>query len=268
MKVRNLSLLLLLTVGCSTNLPNPQLLDRLRVLAIVTDTPEVLPGAAVSLQLLVSDVRGGGRALSYTAEACTDPGLAYGVEPSCDHDAAKQTLASTAIALTPPQYTDLIPAFSVAVPSDLPDPFNGANYLVLVTVTSSDGEDTSAYRRIRVSGATKTPKNQNPSLTGFAAEDGITPIATLPTVQTKLRATPSPTATETYSYLKPDGSFETRTENTTLRWYASTGGLDANILTPTSPVEFTPSSNLNYAPFIITIISDERGGTSFLRLDP
>jgi hypothetical protein len=247
----------------------------MRVLALTTSTPEVLPGAAVSIQPLLSDVRGAGRSLTYTVVACTDPGVAFGNQPDCEHDSDRQSLGPFNATLTAPYYTELQAAFSITIPASLfttqrtnPfDQFNGAQYLVRVVVTASDGSTTSAFRRIRVSGAPKLPKNSNPSITAILGSSGQT-LSTVPNESMLLTAQLASSAAESYLYLKTDGTTETRTENLTVAWYTSEGSLDSNRLAPDSPNQYSVATSPSYPTFLVVVATDDRGGSSFLRLTP
>ncbi len=267
--------ILLFGSSCANDLPKAQVLDRLRVLALIATTPEVLPGATVTVTPVVSDVRGAGRALSYTVEACYDPGLDYGADVSCSHDTAKVTVGATAVTLTAPRYTQAVTTFNITVPSalfttaqvDALTQFNGANYLVIFTLTAADGEIEQVFRRIKVSGASKISKNQNPSLTGFKKSDG-TAVAALPTEETALLAVAPSTAAEAYSELNTNGSFEARTETLTVSWFASEGLPELTLQAIDSPNTYAPATTPTYSPFVAAVVRDERGGAGVLLLTP
>jgi hypothetical protein len=262
-----LALALTTTTACSNDLPKPQLLDRLRVLALVADQPEVSPGGSVTIEPFISDVRGGGRAMSYTVEGCRDPGLDYGAGVSCEHDSAKQSLGPTAVTLTAPRYTNAAPTFSITVPAtlfadaktDTRSQFNGANYLVIFTLTAADGEVERAFRRIKVSGATKVAKNANPTFSGFTDENGTT-VTSLPTAEVSLLSTAGAGSDEQYTELKLDGTTETRTETLTVSWFASEGELADAVQAVGRAVKYTPATSTTYSHFIIAVVRDERGG--------
>jgi hypothetical protein len=264
-----LALVLLGATACSNDLPKPQVLDRLRVLALTANTPEVLPGATVTITPFVSDVRGAGRALSYAVEACRDPGLDFGAGVSCAHDTAKQTVASTSVTLTAPRYTQAVTSFNITVPAtlfadaltDAVSQFNGANYLVIFTLTAADGEVERVFRRIKVSGATKTTKNTNPSISGITTDAGVA-VTTLPAAETTLLVTAPASAAESYTELNSDGSTETRTENLTVSWFASEGLPENATVALARGNKYTPASTTTYSPFLIAVLRDERGGVA------
>lgn len=82
-----LTLIIFLT-GCGSNdLPQYSKLDRLRVLAITTPTPEVQNPAAgvlnVDVTPYLSDVDGSGD-LTLIFQTCLDPGTSLGAPPSCE----------------------------------------------------------------------------------------------------------------------------------------------------------------------------------------
>ena len=68
-------------------------LSELRVLALKADLPEVTAGATVTITPIVSDIVNSG-ALTFTANACLDPGVAFGARPTCEGSLSKQILAT------------------------------------------------------------------------------------------------------------------------------------------------------------------------------
>lgn len=272
-----LPFLWLLGLGaCSNDLPKAQLLDRLRVLALIANNPEVSPGGTFTLSALISDVRGGTRTLSYTLEMCRDPGLDYGATAACDHDTAKQTLASTAVTFSharrteavtiPGTYTVPATLFTDAK-TDTLSQYNGANYLVIFTLTASDGEVEKVFRRIKVSLATKPVKNTNPTLTGITLDTGAAQT-TVPTTEKSLLVTASGASAEAYQELETTGAFESRTETLVVSWFASEGLLETATVALATANKFTPATTLTYPSFLIAVLRDERGGSGFLMLTP
>ena len=83
--MKNLFLLsLFLLMSCSDDKFNRvEELQGFRILGITATAPEVAPGGASTLQLIVSDLNGGGRTISGTTKSCIDPGISLGASVSC-----------------------------------------------------------------------------------------------------------------------------------------------------------------------------------------
>ena len=110
--------------SCSnSSFPSASQLGPTMILSLQLSPPEVNPGATVTLTPLVSDLNGGGRALTYTIEACPDPGIAQGATPTCDTSPNLVTVASNQplTGLTSPTYTGTGPTASITVPSNTLD---------------------------------------------------------------------------------------------------------------------------------------------------
>lgn len=267
MKLHALSAALLATLlgSCGNDeLPKYQLLDRLRVLALKADLPEVAPGASVTLTPLVSDPLGGSRTLTYNVETCLDPGVGIGADVSCAHDPTKTT-QSGSISFADARRTAVAPTFTITVPATVfsgrsaLDQFNGVAYLVLYRVSAAGGEATSSFRRIVAT--TRAMKNANPLL-GQITVDGSA-ISSLPATEKALKATISAGA-ETFDVKGQDGSLRSRAETLTLTWFINEGELkyartqadSTNLYTP-------PASPSALGPFLVVVLRDDRGGVDF-----
>ena len=154
------SVFVLLSSCSNPDLPVYSHLDSLRVIALIANLPEVNPGASVTITPYISDSTGAGRALTYSAVACLDPGIAAGLAATCTGSSSAVVLASsqpvTAL-LAAQSYTGSVNSLSVTVPANILngkiaiDIYNGINFLVAYQLSASDGTTTSAFRRIKVS---------------------------------------------------------------------------------------------------------------------
>lgn len=264
----------LFLVSCgNSDLPKYYSLDSLRILAILPANPtqaEVSAGDTVGLQILMSDTRGGGRALTYSAEACFDPGVGAGADPSCAGSLTKVTLATNQSLTLPaaPNYTGVVsPAglSAITIPSTIlanrsaADQYNGVAYLVTVQLRASDGTQVSAFRRIVVSN--KSTKNSSPTLTQILS-NGVS-LTAVPTGAVSL--TTNATGTETFLVQQSNGTLSSSTEALQITWFVSDGKLSytrtigsaANTFTPPSPVP-TGRNVLVYA-----VVRDGRGGVAY-----
>lgn len=264
-----LGLLVLASCGRS-DLKDVALLGDLRVLAMVINTPEVAPGATVNVTPFVTDLNGGGRTLTYSAESCIDPGLANGAELTCAGRPDRLILATdVALPLAGPNYTDVAPTLAVTVPANILDnrgpivAANGYAYLVFYTVKAADGATARAFKRIFAS--TRTPKNQNPTIAGLTI-DGAAPT-TLPTGAPKLLLSLAPGSIETFTQLDTTGAPLSKTEEPLVSWYVTDGELERAQDIVTESIEWTTPTS---APAgrnvqLIAVVRDRRGGDAVFR---
>ncbi len=267
--------LLLLTACSNKDLPKYNHLDSLRVLALLIDTPEVNPGDAVVITPWISDTNGAGRALTYTAAACLDPGISYGATPTCEGSASKVSIASgsaiaglnagnlytgavNTLAVTTP-VTGII--FAAHRPIEL---YNGVAYIVTYTVSASDGTKVDSFRRIIVSDPSKVTKNANPTVTQILA-NGIE-IAAYPGTAVNLQAVYGAGSAESYVAKKDDGSIGGLgtdvglTESLTTTWFISSGATDFIRTIGDGITLFTPDSSTPAVSRFIAVTHDNRGG--------
>jgi RNase H-fold protein (predicted Holliday junction resolvase) len=240
--------------GCSSNgLPEYTKLGGLRVLTLISEPPEVSPGATVAITPLLSDIAGLGRALTYTALACADPGVGYGARASCATSTSKVELAQGTLNLAAPNYTGAGTTFNVTVPNDVLQRYSaqtqavGIPYLVTYEIGAADGSRVQAFKRIIVSPSTKSTKNQNPSTPSILAS-GVT-LSTLPSQKSEMTVSLAGTvdATLTTTWFLSDGTFQ--------RY--RTSGSDS--------LSYTPPSELpkDHSVVITIVVRDKYGGASY-----
>ena len=272
LRLLNILLFMALTSACSeNNLPVYVKLEGLRVLALVSDKPEVNPGGSFTITPYVSDVLGSGRALTYTAEACLDPGVSYGATPTCLGSATRVVIATNqaVTGLGSPNYTGATNSIGpITTPSSAiafaarttVDQFNGVTYLVTYDVTSSDGKSVSAYKRILISN--KTSLNANPTLSDLLANDAS--LSSLPAGQVALKASFPSASRETYSVMESSGSLTSQMESLVTTWFYTDGETKFFRTTNTDTTTYTPPgerpSGRNV--LIIGVLRDERGGAA------
>lgn len=265
MKIFFLSVFLL--VSCSDdNFQKVEELDSFRVLGIVATAPEVAPGGSTTLQLLVSDVKGGATRAPFTAnfESCLDPGISSGAPVTCDFDPTKvsgtvniNTNALGAANL----YSGLTGSINVTVPASIfagrsaREQSNGVGYITIVNFIV-DGEPIRAFKRVI---ATNRPPNNNPSISSVTVNGGALRKPSKGDEFNAVTSTP-----ETFDFINVDGSTNNRAEQTELAWYVSQGKLSRPKSSPEEEVEYLddpPADPL----LILTLIRDERGGLGFFR---
>lgn len=260
----------LILSGCGKgNFAEYNQLGSLRVLALHVNQPEVSPGASVTLTPVLSDIVGAGRALSWKAEGCIDPGVGFGAAPSCARALDRKDLGSGAVApaLVPPAYTQAVAHFSVTVPTDIllnrntVDQTNGVAYLVTYQVSASDGTMVNAFKRIIASN--RTQKNTNPTILDVLNRG--TSLSALPTESTSLSIRLQGGSTESYSALTTDGQEVIRSETLITTWFVSDGNFEkvrvlADSENPYSPPSIAP---IGHSVVIVPIVHDGRGGDHF-----
>jgi hypothetical protein len=267
MKIYSL-VLLLLAISCGDDrVKKVEILEDFRILAAVTNKPEVSPGETANLQLFISDVKGGGRVITGTTVACIDPGISFGAKVNCDHDPSAQsdtyTIDTNALDVPNGLYTGLATdTLNVTVPLNIftgrgsRDQFNGVGFIVIFNFTV-DGRNISTFKRITATN--RGTFNSNPagstillngSSIGSAPEDGD-----------DLEATSS--APEFFDYQTIDGVTENREEKLAVAWYITQGELTK----PKSNVGESTSykgKKSTASSAVIAIIRDERGGVDIV----
>ncbi len=263
-------------ISCTKgNLPKFNQLEGIRVLAFQTNTPEVNPGATVTLNPIVSDIQA--TSLTYTANACIDPGISYGADPNCESNPTKIVLA-TNVALTIPgaaeSWTGLADSLNVTIPIDAiifagrsaQETYNGVSYLVDYSLTNNLGQTVKSVKRILVSDSAKTSKNQNPITTQvFANGAAMTALS----LSSKLNLTTDLTLASAESYILKNSNLvdQPQTEKLTTTWFVTDGetkyfrsvDLDSN--------EFTAPAQapVGRAFYLLALTRDDRGGVSLVK---
>jgi len=245
--------LALAACGCTGKLPPPSLVDRFRVLAVRAEPPEVQPGAAAALDLLIVDpyAPAEGRPRSFlwlacatpsgtSAAACaqfaTDPsaalpGVATGdlTISSCDDQAGSLTggglcligMNETAAYVPPADFlvagdeSRVVTLFVAAATGDT-DAISCVMQMVNEGSMATDCQV--SYKRLTVSSST-TP-NQNPGLATVTLDDAELPDGDVTTVgpgKHVLTATAVDGSAEAYT----DTKGTAQTETLLLSWYVA-----------------------------------------------
>ena len=266
----------IILVGCSDDkLPQFNQLNKIRVIALTTPTPEVNPGDTVTITPVVSDITA--TTLKDSVRVCIDLGVSYGVTPNCDNNLSTLSVHSQR-SLTLPglaeSWTGAADTFTVTVPSEPVifahrsevEKYNGVNYLVEYTLENSSGEKLQAFKRIVVSSTLKTDKNTNPVATDIFA-NGVS-MTTLPLAQKINLATDVNSGTaQSYQLKNSAGLLVNQTELITVTWMITDGetkyfrseiGQDNEYTTP----EASPSGRSAY---VFAVVRDDRGGVTVVK---
>ena len=246
---------LLFLSACSDNtLPKYTVIQGLRVLALVSDAPEInFDGASftpstVNIMPIVSDLYGSGRTLNYNLEWCLDLGIALGATPTCVGNPTRKILVtdqavSTTATFLAPNYTGSLGAnavdFSAATAPSLAIinqkfsvsssaiQYNGLALIVVYEIypSGSPAQKISSFKRIIFSSAAKAAKNNNPS--GLEIRKDGTEISALPSVESTMEAYLPAVQAESYSLMNSDGSLTSKTEALDTTWFL-TGPADVD----------------------------------------
>lgn len=266
----------LLLLSCTNqNLPKYNTLDRLRIMALVAQPPEVNPGATVTITPLVSDLQET-IALTYSAFSCLDLGISFGAEPTCTGNPSTITLSSGTISTLnlAKAFTGVADTVSITIPDQQTmlgsrsaiQQFNGVAYIFEYVLQNSSGEEIRAIKRIAVSDTSKTNKNTNPTSADLLF-NGAAVTTTMPlgiTVSASVSFTGSPT--ESYTRMNSSGGLTSEAEEVITTWFITDGkmkfqrtlGLDANEYS-------TPAQNpTGRDSYLIGVSRDGRGGSGYI----
>jgi hypothetical protein len=259
-----------LWTGCTKDtFPKYIELNDLRVIALQTATPEVVPGTLLTIDPYVSDINNTAP-LTFIAEGCVD--ISYGAEPSCNGNPTMVSLGTgSAGTLSGPTFTGSLTSFNATIPAAIlvgrsaAETYNGVNYLITYAITNAQGKTVKSFRRIIVSDPSK-PKNSNPTVPAVFA-NGVSLGLLAPGVAHEMTMTFGASSAETYNRMKTDGSMTTVTEELTTTWFITDGLMkfyrtsvaDVNAYTTPESYPTTRSS------FILVVVRDGRGGLSLLQ---
>lgn len=271
-----------LTLSCSdSKLPKYVELQDLRILTLIADTPEVDPGASVTITPVISDINET-TSLSFEAYGCIDPGVSLGAKPTCEGNTTKTLLGqgtiTTASSLDMAQnFTGSAPSFTATMPSNVVmfsqrssvDQYNGVSYLITYKISNTAGKSVESFRRILVSNKNASDKNTNPAINnilsqGAALGNNALPVAGKFTLQVELGAN----AQQIYPFKKADESIENRVEEITTTWFITDGSLKYFRSTNQDTNEFTAPESLPSIrkSFLISVSRDSRGGVAIKRI--
>jgi hypothetical protein len=268
-KIYALSFCLLLSACGDDNFKKYVELGELRVLGLVASSPEVNPGVNVTITPWISHVNNTGT-LRFSWQACVDPGISFGATPSCEGNPTATTIQSADVTIlgAGDTFTGAADGFTVAVPGTIllgrsaTDSYNGVNFLVIYKLTDSTGKAVTAFKRIVVTEATKTPKNQNPTITDVLA-DGL--VFSSLSAATKYNLSSQLSNPEAYSQKRTDGSLVARVETLQSTWFYTEGEVKyyRTLNTETNDYTTPQSFPVGRASFVILSVRDGRGGQSF-----
>jgi hypothetical protein len=290
-----LLLLVPLLAGCpigNNKYPKPRdlkpgwLIDRLRVLAIKAEPPEITPGEEARFEALVVDPKGVSGAIVWIACEPDDEGnTSYGCGLNADFDFTEATPEELAEAgfigfepLIPARYLSRSDALDNLEGNERTE---GVQVLIQIAVLPEEAMEEGfeggafdfnevevAYKRLIVSEA-PTP-NHNPEIANFLI-DGVPvdPDAVVevdPEQQYEVGAQLAEGTVELYTYEDEDGAQEEREEQPYIRWYTDAGDMleDATLYPYLDATWEAPAADAEQvAGTWWAVIRDRRGGISW-----
>lgn len=263
-------------------------IDKLRVLAVRADPPEILPGETATFTALVTDPDGESGAIVWLACPPDDNGgIGFGcsIDPSFDFtNATPDDLAAAGFI----GFEPLIPAVYTA-PADLLDGLDefqqrdGEYVLVQIAVLPKalldegfDGasfdfnELEAGYKRLVVS--TETQPNHNPVVSALLVDGVAIPEGTVVEVDAgesyKLTPVLQEGSVEIYDYTDDDGLTTKRNEEPYFEWYADGGTVTVSAsLFPYLDGEWQAPAADDEGPKAGTwwsVVRDRRGGMNWI----
>lgn len=271
-----LFILTLALFSCSNDeLPEFNKIEKLRLIALTTATPEVSPGDSVTITPVVSDL--GTSSLKDTVRLCVDLGIAYGVAPNCDNNPTTTDLHTLRNLILPgigDNWTGSADSFTFNVPIDTvifanqtdAQKYNGVNYLVEYTLENSSGEKIQSFKRIVVSESAKTTKNLNPVVSDIFSE-GVS-MTTLPVGQkVNLSTNVSSASAEAYQLKNSTGILTDRTEVITVTWMITDGKTQyyRSEIGQVNQYTAPDASPTGRSAYVFAVVRDDRGGVTVVR---
>ena len=250
--------------------------DRLRLLAIAAEPPEVKPGELVSFEALFADPNGELALQVWTVcppDVASDTGCSLDFSALEGEPTAEELAALGVIAIQPPMRPVWTPGPELLDGLSADQRAEGVYATVQVAAFPASAlEDPDnvdfgvvdvGYKRLVVSDAA-TP-NHNPAIAGFRVDGNLIPdgatVELAPGERFVLTAEIAPESIEDYTYINLGGVAEPRTEDPYALWYASGGALAQSLtLQPTHDVSWTSPDAPGDAGWWWVVVRDRRGG--------
>jgi hypothetical protein len=145
-----------------------------RILGLILSAPEVSPGQTTTVSPILSFENQNSEIIEHRLRGCPDPGLSFGVDPTCEGVSDLQTIQDwTSFTFSNPAVkSEILGSLgTVTVPGDYletatdVEKVTGRVYLIEYSVRVDGTQILNAFSRLRVTDAVLKPtKNQNPIL--------------------------------------------------------------------------------------------------------
>lgn len=266
-------------------------IERMRILGVRADPPEIAPGEETELTALVADpYAAGGRALTYVWLTC-DPDATAPLGSACTRQGTAGSLDD--IIENPPPGLNFIPIrhkITYTAPVNALDALahdtlereRGVTATIMLVVIEGDFREIQnpdairqiAIKRVRIADRV-ADRNRNPSV-GTLTIDGA------PTIEgqrapakfgagVELIATASEGSAETFRRRLPDGSFLDDQEQSLFSWFTTSGSYDSESSFGTrtesgKPLKlFLPAAGPDAVLEVFVVLRDARGGIDWAR---
>jgi hypothetical protein len=254
--------------------------DKLRILAIQSEPPEIAPGETAALRALLVDPDETIEATVWVwcpGEVATDFGCP--IDPSAfDPDLTPEELAERGVIGVEPFWAPTLTAESAWLDGlDARGRLEGINVTVnALALPGADAGDTdaeldfnqleSAFKRVVVSEAT-TP-NHNPGIADFTVDGVVIGASTVAIVDRgeayELSVELAADAIETYVFVNSDDEVEERVELPYAEWFATAGSVEEDVtLHPFLPSTWIAPDESGEAGTWWVVLRDRRGGVSW-----
>lgn len=255
--------------------------DKLRILAIQAQPPEIKPGEQASFAALLIDPEASIETTIW-AQCSASEASSFGCpfDPTAlDGADDPETLAAAGIIgiepFLPPVYEAPLDILAGRQGRDLLEGVNVTVNALALPAESAETEEfdfnavESAFKRFVVSEA-ETP-NRNPSITALEVDgeptDPESPILVEPGQEIEVSPILAEDAIETYAYLNFDGEREERVEEPFALWYTSDGNMvEDTTLHPFLPATWIAPSEPGLSGTIWVVLKDRRGGVTWSSL--
>lgn len=275
-----LSLLLIFIIGCSgKSFERYYKLRSLRVVAIHADTPEInsnnfLPTATITLTPWISFLQGDDTTLDITMEACLDPGVSYGAEPSCD-DSALVLDSDAEIEYdmsdlgSDNDYTGaMTTTFSLGISAEefaliqaahsSKALYNGVNILVsFVFEDQESSKKVKAFKRISITSKDDDELNTNPTIGNIQADDDD--LDELPNSDVELTVDDIENI-ESFDFKNSKDELISKKEKFTISWFSTGGSIQYTRVDDDQDSEWDPPKATPVV--VLAVVRDDRGGVS------
>ncbi len=209
--------------GCSDPFPPDTLVDRLRILGVRAEPPDVDLSGQCSMDALVADPAGQSRALQYTWAVCMVQITGVAKDIQCPGPDSFVFGDSASADLSVPEFvawaqekgfgmdlgdTDLPPDMTL---DEIP-------LIIGLKISAPDGEQVSAIKRVRLRLTDEAQVNSNPELTGLQKQGRDWTVHLKDTVS----LVPLVSDDSAQLYI-PEGEQEEHAEDLVFSWYSTTG---------------------------------------------
>lgn len=219
-----------LAAGCDNPFPPGSLVERLRVLGVRAEPPEVGLDGEVELSALVADPRGAGRPLVFEWAVCLSELSYQAADIDCPGaDGYALPGSGDTARLSVPALVEFAAANLPAGSFGDPSVWEDLKWFPLIVGlrARAGGETVRAIKRVRLRLATEEPPNANPRLMSLLLDEveAVPPVRVPAGTVVSLQARIDPASRERY---RRQGETEERIEDVVFAWFATGGEFEGD----------------------------------------